>query len=178
MSEQNKGATPDHNDKPMHAKGKNYLLAIGINEYEDKRIPRLQNALKDIEKLESILIEKYGFQVHQTLPNVSATRGAIQNALESLEKVLTANDNLIFFFSGHGYRKGRTGYIVPVDGKNNSTTNYITFGDLKDRINEWLEKLGLSKAANRRVETFSGGMKRRVNLIASILHQPKILFYF
>jgi ABC-2 type transport system ATP-binding protein len=40
----------------------------------------------------------------------------------------------------------------------------------------WLEKLGLSKAANRKIETFSGGMKRRINLIASILHQPKILF--
>jgi ABC-2 type transport system ATP-binding protein len=45
-----------------------------------------------------------------------------------------------------------------------------------DRINSWLEKLGLIQAADRRVDTFSGGMKRRVNLIASILHQPKILF--
>jgi ABC-2 type transport system ATP-binding protein len=48
--------------------------------------------------------------------------------------------------------------------------------NLKDAINNWLEKLGLTKAANKKIETFSGGMKRRVNLIASILHQPKILF--
>ena len=32
------------------------------------------------------------------------------------------------------------------------------------------------EAANRQVSTYSGGMKRRVNLIAGILHSPKILF--
>lgn len=31
------------------------------------------------------------------------------------------------------------------------------------------------EVANKRVSTFSGGMKRRVNLIASVLHQPKVL---
>jgi len=47
---------------------------------------------------------------------------------------------------------------------------------LKDKINLWLEKLGLSNAGDRRISGFSGGMKRRVNLIAGILHQPRILF--
>lgn len=47
---------------------------------------------------------------------------------------------------------------------------------LKSQINESLEKLGLSKFSNKKIETFSGGMKRRVNLIGSILHQPKVLF--
>jgi ABC-2 type transport system ATP-binding protein len=32
------------------------------------------------------------------------------------------------------------------------------------------------KFADKRIETFSGGMKRRVNLIAGILHNPKVLF--
>ncbi len=47
---------------------------------------------------------------------------------------------------------------------------------LKDKIETWLKKLGLVDAAKRRVSTYSGGMKRRVNLIAGILHDPKILF--
>lgn len=47
---------------------------------------------------------------------------------------------------------------------------------LKSQINESLEKLGLSKFSNKKIETFSGGMKRRVNLIGSILHHPKVLF--
>jgi len=47
---------------------------------------------------------------------------------------------------------------------------------LKKRITEYLEIVGLLSHANKRVQTFSGGMKRRINLIAGILHQPKILF--
>ena len=47
---------------------------------------------------------------------------------------------------------------------------------LKNLIGEHLETLGLTRFANKRVSTFSGGMKRRVNLIASILHNPKVLF--
>ena len=35
--------------------------------------------------------------------------------------------------------------------------------------------MGLTDRANDRVETFSGGMKRRMNLGAAILHQPKLL---
>jgi len=34
----------------------------------------------------------------------------------------------------------------------------------------------LTRFAHKKLTTFSGGMKRRVNLIASILHRPKVLF--
>lgn len=47
---------------------------------------------------------------------------------------------------------------------------------LKEKIQNHLETLGLSKFAHKKISTFSGGMKRRINLIASILHEPKILF--
>lgn len=47
---------------------------------------------------------------------------------------------------------------------------------LKQNILRHLEIVGLSAQANARVETFSGGMKRRINLVAGILHNPKILF--
>ena len=36
--------------------------------------------------------------------------------------------------------------------------------------------MGLSKFADKKVEQFSGGMKRRCNLIAGTLHNPKVLF--
>jgi ABC-2 type transport system ATP-binding protein len=48
--------------------------------------------------------------------------------------------------------------------------------DLKKKISEHLEIVGLTAHANKRVETFSGGMKRRINLIAGILHQPQLVF--
>lgn len=47
---------------------------------------------------------------------------------------------------------------------------------LDQKINNALEHLGLLQFANKKIETFSGGMKRRINLIASILHEPKVLF--
>jgi len=47
---------------------------------------------------------------------------------------------------------------------------------LEDHIHSLLKEFGLQESANKRVENFSGGMKRRVNLIAGILHGPKILF--
>ncbi len=54
---------------------------------------------------------------------------------------------------------------------------YGVFGkELERKIEEWLEKLGLQEAANRKLSTYSGGMKRRVNLIAGVLHSPRILF--
>lgn len=67
---------------------------------------------------------------------------------------LTANENLMYFGSMYGL-KGRL---------------------LKSKISQTIDTLGLSKFANKKVSTFSGGMKRRINLIASILHDPKVLF--
>jgi len=67
---------------------------------------------------------------------------------------LTAFENLSYFGSTYNL-KGRT---------------------LKEKIHKHLETLGLSNFANKKISTFSGGMKRRINLIASILHEPKVLF--
>jgi ABC-2 type transport system ATP-binding protein len=47
---------------------------------------------------------------------------------------------------------------------------------LNYRISECLALMGLEKSRNKLVKTFSGGMKRRLNLIAGILHEPSILF--
>jgi ABC-2 type transport system ATP-binding protein len=52
----------------------------------------------------------------------------------------------------------------------------ITGGALKKKIMEHLDVVGLQQHHDKRIDTFSGGMKRRINLIAGILHQPQILF--
>jgi len=61
--------------------------------------------------------------------------------------------------------------------------NLVIFGgmcglrgaDLKKRIDNWLNIFGLDKNRNQQVRNYSGGMKRRLNLIAGILHSPRIL---
>lgn len=72
----------------------------------------------------------------------------------ALYPTLTAQENLMYFGSMYGLK-----------GK-----------DLKQKVESALDQLGLLKFAHKKVETFSGGMKRRVNLIAGILHEPKVLF--
>jgi ABC-2 type transport system ATP-binding protein len=46
---------------------------------------------------------------------------------------------------------------------------------LRTRIDEMLEFAGLQDRANQKVHTFSGGMKRRLNLAVSAIHKPKLL---
>ncbi len=48
--------------------------------------------------------------------------------------------------------------------------------ELEQRVQEVLEQIGLSDRAKDRVKTYSGGMKRRVNIAAGLLHKPKLLF--
>jgi len=52
----------------------------------------------------------------------------------------------------------------------------LSKSELSSRIDELIESLGLTKAADKKVETFSGGMKRRVNLAIGLIHKPSILF--
>ncbi len=67
---------------------------------------------------------------------------------------LSARDNLLFFGRIYGL-KGR---------------------QLQQRVNDLLELVGLYDRANDLVRTFSGGMKRRINIAAGLLHQPQVLF--
>ena len=47
---------------------------------------------------------------------------------------------------------------------------------LKTRVAEVLEQIGLTDKADQRVKTYSGGMKRRVNIGVGLLHRPRLLF--
>ncbi len=47
---------------------------------------------------------------------------------------------------------------------------------VRQRGGELLERVGLTAAADRRVGTFSGGMRRRLDLAMSLIHEPSVLF--
>jgi ABC-2 type transport system ATP-binding protein len=66
---------------------------------------------------------------------------------------LTARENLAFF-----------GRLYGLDG-----------GDLNNRVNEMLAAVGLTDRADDRAGTFSGGMKRRLNLAVAVVHRPQLL---
>jgi|SRR5712691_536726 len=48
--------------------------------------------------------------------------------------------------------------------------------DRERRANELLERVGLMRAADRKIQTYSGGMKRRLDLALALVHGPRILF--
>ncbi len=52
----------------------------------------------------------------------------------------------------------------------------ITGPDARRRAEELLELVGLTDAANRRTKTYSGGMKRRLDLASALVHSPDVLF--
>lgn len=53
---------------------------------------------------------------------------------------------------------------------------HVPSSKAKPRINEVLGLLGLTNAAKRKVETYSGGMRKRLELGAGLIHYPKVLF--
>jgi ABC-2 type transport system ATP-binding protein len=53
---------------------------------------------------------------------------------------------------------------------------HLTKAESKARAAELLERFGLSDAAERRAKTYSGGMMRRLDLAASLVAKPKVLF--
>jgi len=72
----------------------------------------------------------------------------------ALYEDLTARENLVFW-----------GQMYGLSGKS-----------LTDRVDEVLEQIGLTDKARNKVKTYSGGMKRRVNIGVGLLHKPRLLF--
>ena len=89
-------------------------------------------------------------------PSEAATRELIGVAPQSLSlyEELTANENLRFF-----------GRLYDLAG-----------AKLVERVEWALEFAGLTDRANSRVKTFSGGMKRRLNLAVALVHDPQVIF--
>jgi ABC-2 type transport system ATP-binding protein len=52
----------------------------------------------------------------------------------------------------------------------------ITGGAGRARVAELLDLVGLTEAADRRTKTYSGGMKRRLDLASALVHRPRVLF--
>ena len=67
---------------------------------------------------------------------------------------LSARENLIFW-----------GQMYGLSGK-----------ALRTRVDEVLVQIGLADKASNRIKTYSGGMKRRVNIGVGLLHKPSLLF--
>jgi ABC-2 type transport system ATP-binding protein len=94
-----------------------------------------------------------GLDLETHTNEVKARMGLVPQEL-ALYPTLSARQNLNFF-----------GRIYGLKGK-----------DLKQRVDEVLEMIGLTERADDPIRDYSGGMKRRVNIGAGLLHKPQVLF--
>ncbi|RLC60929.1 MAG: export ABC transporter ATP-binding protein [Chloroflexota bacterium] len=94
-----------------------------------------------------------GYDVVKAPGEVKRRIGLVPQEL-ALYPTLSARDNLNFYGRIYGLR-GRT---------------------LRRRVDEVLGMVGLAERAGSAVEDFSGGMKRRLNIAAGLLHRPEVLF--
>ncbi|MFX1384963.1 MAG: ABC transporter ATP-binding protein [Promethearchaeota archaeon] len=68
---------------------------------------------------------------------------------------LTARENIYLIAQMHGLRKA----------------------DYKEKTDDLLGKMNLLERANDKVKKFSGGMRRRVNVLMAVIHDPEIIFF-
>lgn len=94
-----------------------------------------------------------GYSITKNPMAVKQVIGVVPQDL-ALYDDLTAHENLLFW-----------GQMYGLSGK-----------ALNSRIDEVLEQIGLVEKAKDRVKTYSGGMKRRVNIGIGLLHKPRLLF--
>ena len=79
---------------------------------------------------------------------------------------------------------GVTGQDAALDPAMSGRENLVLFGRLRGmrrkqargRADELIERFDLTKAAERRLDTYSGGMRRRIDIAVSLIVPPKVLF--
>jgi ABC-2 type transport system ATP-binding protein len=79
-----------------------------------------------------------------------------------------------------GYVPQASGVDVNATGRENlmlqGQVQRVPHAQLRTRIDELLETFGISEFADRIVRTYSGGMKRRLDVALGLVHRPKVLF--
>ena len=86
------------------------------------------------------------------LKKIKRLMGVVPQEMAFYEE-LTAKENLLFWGKLYGVRKK----------------------ELDERVQYYLEKTGLLGRENDALKKYSGGMKRRINLIIGLIHEPKLL---
>ncbi len=109
-------------------------------------------ALCGLLKIDAGGIEVFGLNVREKGGEIRKQVGVAPQDI-ALFPTLTLRENLEYFGRMYG----------------------LESGVIRDRTDHYTKAFGLADKANVRVGHFSGGMKRRLNLIAALLHSPRLL---
>jgi hypothetical protein len=121
---------------PEIAKSRYFALLIGVSEYQHSEISDLDNPVKDAESLYNVLLSKYTFNKENIIFLKNPTQAELISIFDELGNKLTANDNLLIFYAGHGYwdEKSKVGYWFPSDASRNSKVNWFSNSTLRDLL--------------------------------------------
>lgn len=112
---------------PQHA------LLIANSRYQS--LPGLKTPRADVEAMEQVLRERYGFKVTILY---DATRYQMLSALNDLRQTLNDKDDLLVYYAGHGHKlafDGRErGYWLPIDAEEGNPANWISTLDVTDML--------------------------------------------
>jgi hypothetical protein len=111
-----------------------YALFIANNDY--KYIKKLDNPIDDATKLKQILQKRYGFEKEHIFFLTNQTRKEILNKLTELRRSLGESDNLLVYYAGHGHYDPDTkyGYLIPIDGKRDDISDYLSESDITNSL--------------------------------------------
>jgi len=111
------------------------------------------NMLTGLVKQDTGIIKINGVDIKRNTVETKKTIGFVPQEL-AFYKDLSAYENLKFFGGLYGLRKQQ----------------------LKEAVSYALEFTGLIDSSKKTAKTFSGGMKRRLNIACGIVHKPKLIF--
>ncbi len=119
---------------------------------------------------------------------VLGPNGAGKSTLIKILMGLTQFDNGEILYNGNTNLQKEILGLVPQDlalyMELNAYENLTFFGslynnkeqDIKQTVKQMIRKIGLEDKAKKTIKTYSGGMKRRVNIGAALIHNPEIIF--
>jgi len=101
-------------------------LVIGINDYQDKKIPALKTAVNDAREFANLLKTRYGFQVTLLLDR-QATKQAIMDKMRDLAANTSPDESVLIYYAGHGDvdRVLNDGWWVPADATGGNPVTYL-----------------------------------------------------
>ena len=93
---------------PLYAFSRNYVMCVGLSKYP-KGVRSLRVSANDALVIQNVF-DKNGDSQVSLLTNTDATRESVLNAMRMVFANATADDRVIFYFSGHGSKKGLACY--------------------------------------------------------------------
>jgi len=133
--------------------GSKKAVLVGIDEYVDSSINNLQFSVNDVKSFCEILIdsdrgqydsENVKLLIGESQEGEKPNRSNIMSSITALSRTASAEDSILFYFSGHGIEERKKSYLLPLDSRINV---------LKDTAIpiEWIKKILMDSNARAKI---------------------------